>query len=41
MRIGVATDIGGGTSYSMLKTLDEGYKVLQLKGSGFRPSRAF
>ncbi|MBU2367321.1 MAG: guanine deaminase, partial [Alphaproteobacteria bacterium] len=27
VRIGVATDIGGGTSYSMLRTLDEGYKV--------------
>ncbi len=29
-RIGLATDIGGGTSYSMLRTLDEFYKVLQL-----------
>jgi guanine deaminase len=27
VRIGVATDIGGGTSYSMLKTMDEAYKV--------------
>jgi guanine deaminase len=29
-RIALATDIGGGTSYSMLRTLDEFYKVLQL-----------
>ena len=27
----IATDIGGGTSYSMLQTLNEGYKVLQLQ----------
>ncbi|PRH88464.1 guanine deaminase [Labrys okinawensis] len=32
VRIGVATDIGGGTSYSMLQTMNEAYKVLQLQG---------
>src|SRR5215217_611844 len=32
VRIGLATDIGGGTSYSMLRTMDEGYKILQLRG---------
>jgi guanine deaminase len=31
-RIGVATDIGGGTSYSMLQTMNEAYKVQQLRG---------
>lgn len=41
VRIGVATDIGGGTSYSMLKTLDEGYKVLQLKGQRLSPIESF
>ncbi len=41
VRIAVATDIGGGTSYSMLKTLDEGYKVLQLKGQRLNPLRSF
>ena len=25
--VGVATDVGGGTSYSMLQTLGEAYKV--------------
>lgn len=30
--IAVATDIGGGTSYSMLRTMAEAYKVLQLQG---------
>ncbi len=41
VRIGVATDIGGGTSYSMLRTLDEGYKVLQLRGQRLDPLRSF
>jgi len=40
-RIAVATDIGGGTSYSMLRTLDEGYKVLQLRGQRLNPLRSF
>ena len=37
----VATDIGGGTSYSMLQTLNEGYKVLALRGQKLHPYRAF
>ncbi len=41
VRIGIATDIGGGTSYSMLKTLDEGYKVLQLQGQRLSPIESF
>ena len=32
VRVGVATDIGGGTSYSMLATLGEAYKVAMLTG---------
>jgi guanine deaminase len=32
VRVAVATDIGGGTSYSMLRTLAEAYKVLQMQG---------
>ncbi len=36
---GIATDIGGGgTSYSMLATLGEAYKVQML--SGYKPSAA-
>ena len=38
---GIATDIGGGTSYSMLQTLGEGYKILQLQGQKLHPLRAF
>lgn len=40
-RIAIATDVGGGTSYSMLRTLDEGYKVLQLRGQRLHPLRSF
>lgn len=38
---GIATDVGGGTSYSMLQTLNEGYKILQLQGQALHPLRAF
>lgn len=41
VRIGLATDIGGGTSVSMLRTMDEGYKVLQLRGQRLNPFAAF
>jgi guanine deaminase len=41
VRVSVATDIGGGTSYSMLRTLDEGYKVLQLQGERLTPFESF
>ncbi|MDB5506316.1 MAG: Guanine deaminase [Devosia sp.] len=39
--IAVASDIGGGTSYSMLKTLDEAYKVLQLRHQRLTPLNSF
>jgi guanine deaminase len=32
VRVGLATDVGGGTSYSMLQTLAEAYKVLMAHG---------
>ncbi|HWA19805.1 MAG TPA: guanine deaminase [Devosia sp.] len=41
VRIATATDVGGGTSYSMLRTLDEGYKVLQLRGQRLNPLVSF
>jgi guanine deaminase len=37
MRSAVATDIGGGTSYSMLQTLNEFYKVQQMTGNRLDP----
>lgn len=41
VRTAIATDIGGGTSYSMLRTLDEAYKIAQLRGAGFDPLQGF
>lgn len=38
---GIATDIGGGTSYSMLVTAAEGYKVLALRGERMTAVEAF
>jgi len=35
VRIALATDVGGGTSYSMLATAAEGYKVQQLAGTNW------
>jgi guanine deaminase len=39
--IGIATDVGGGTSFSMLRTLADGYKVAQLRGHALGAERAF
>lgn len=41
VRTSIATDIGGGTSYSMLKTLDEAYKITQLRQERLFPLKAF
>ena len=41
VKIGLATDVGGGTSYSMLETAGEAYKVLQLRRQTLRPLDAF
>jgi guanine deaminase len=41
VRIALATDVGGGTSYSMLRTAAEGYKVLQLNRQSWPAVEAF
>ncbi len=41
LRCALATDVGGGTSYSLLRTLDEAYKVQQLEGRNLAPLEAF
>ncbi|KQZ12681.1 guanine deaminase [Mesorhizobium sp. Root554] len=41
LRIAAATDVGGGTSYSMLRTMDEGYKVIALNGEKLNPFQSF
>ncbi len=39
LRVGLATDVGAGTSFSMLQTLNEAYKVLQMRGHSLSPYR--
>jgi guanine deaminase len=41
LRIATATDVGGGTNYSMLRTMDEGYKVIALNGEKLNPFQSF
>ncbi|MET0746796.1 MAG: guanine deaminase [Rhizobium sp.] len=41
VRVGVATDIGGGSSYSMLRTMDEAYKIQQLLGERLNPLESY
>ena len=41
VRIALATDVGGGTSYSMLRTAAEAYKVLQLQNENLPAIEAF
>lgn len=41
IRIALATDVGGGTSYSMLRTAAEAYKVLQLRRQNWPALQAF
>ena len=41
LRTALATDVGGGISYSMLQTAGEAYKVLQLQGQTLAPLQAF
>jgi len=38
--IGIGTDIGAGTSFSVLHTLGEAYKICQLRGASLDPFRA-
>ena len=41
VRIALATDVGGGTSYSMLRTAAEAYKVMQVQGQNLPALAAF
>lgn len=40
VRVGIGSDVGGGTSLSLLRTLAEAYKVLQLQQQNLPASRA-
>ncbi|TYR30275.1 guanine deaminase [Mesorhizobium microcysteis] len=41
LKIAAASDVGGGTNYSMLRTMDEGYKVIALQGEKLNPLASF
>ncbi|MBM6551895.1 guanine deaminase [Marinomonas ostreistagni] len=41
VNVGMGTDVGGGTSFSMWQTLGEAYKVTQLRGHNLDPIKAF
>ncbi|ASY65669.1 Guanine deaminase (plasmid) [Sinorhizobium sojae CCBAU 05684] len=40
-RFSVATDVGAGTSFSMLETMDQAYKILHLQGQRLSPLNSF
>ena len=41
INVGLATDTGGGTSFSMLKTIAETYKISQLNNFSLHPAQLF
>ena len=41
VQVSIATDVGGGTSFSMLRTLAEAYKVVRMTGQDLSAHRAF
>ncbi len=41
LRVGLATDVGAGTSFSMLQTMQAAYKVQQLQGEPLDPFEAW
>ena len=41
VRVGLATDVGAGTSFSMLQTMGEAYKAAQLHGHALPAAHAF
>ena len=41
VKVGIGTDVGAGTSFSMLKTLHEAYKVAALNEKKLSPFQAF
>jgi guanine deaminase len=41
LKFSIATDVGGGSSFSMLRTMSDAYKVAQLNGEKLTALRAF
>ena len=40
IKVGLGTDVGAGTSFSILQTLNEAYKVMQLQGQKLNPFKS-
>ncbi|MBV6289590.1 guanine deaminase [Pseudomonas aegrilactucae] len=40
LKVGLGTDVGAGTSFSLLYTLNEAYKVMQLQGARLSPFKS-
>ncbi|RMQ41708.1 Guanine deaminase [Pseudomonas cichorii] len=40
IHVGLGTDVGGGTSFSILQTLNEAYKVMQMQGARLSPFKS-
>ena len=40
LNVGLGTDVGAGTSFSILQTLNEAYKVMQLQGARLTPFKS-
>jgi len=41
IKVGMGTDIGAGTSFSMLESMNEAYKIQQLQGNKLTPFKSF
>ncbi|MCY3833707.1 MAG: guanine deaminase [Chloroflexi bacterium] len=41
VKVGLGTDVGGGTSFSMLQTMSEAYKMAQLRGISVTPAQCY
>lgn len=40
IKVGMGTDVGAGTSFSLLQTMSEAYKVMQLQGKKLHPLKS-
>jgi guanine deaminase len=40
VRVGLGTDVGGGTSFSQLQSLNEAYKIMQMQGKKLDPFKS-
>lgn len=41
IKVGFATDVGGGTSFSLLQTMSDAYKIMQLQGESLGAFQSF